>query len=147
MSDPNTQPTADTDADLEHSDTARTVPLVVATIHKSAVEHLPVVVAPHELLVLALVHGSQEKIQIEDDADLPSGLTEKTFEPEDEYVRLEQLYGNHTGTGQSYASMVFGSVEGFVERLDQIEAGRAPSARTTRAKAAKTAAAKAPRRS
>lgn len=131
----------DVDSEVEFSETSRTAPFVVAVIHKSAVEHLPIVVHPHELLMLAAVHG-QNKVQIDENADLPTGVTQATFEPEDEFARLEQRYGTVPESTQTFAQMVFGSVDGFVDRLDAIEAGGAPSARPTRAKAAKTAAAK-----
>jgi hypothetical protein len=137
-------PTLDDDNEAEHSETSRTAPYVVAVIHKSAVEHLPVTVPPHELLILARVHGGHHKIQIEEDADLPDGLTEATFEPEDEYARLEQRYGMDAD-GRSFAATEFGSVDGFISRLDSIEAGGAPRARASRAKAAPAPKAKATR--
>ena len=141
-----TEETNDLDQGGEPSDTERTQPYIVVHIHKDAVENLPVVVFPHEVPILALVHG-ENKIAPAEDADLPNGVTEGKFEVEDEFVRLEQRYGNHKGTGQSHASMVFGDAYGLAEALDRFDAGEAaprtrPTARTKAATAAKAKAAR-----
>jgi hypothetical protein len=131
--------------EAEGSPTARTAPYIVAVIHKDAVEHLPVVVHPHEMPILALVHG-EHKLQHDENADLPKGVSEATFEPEDEFVRLEQRYGVHPDTKRTYAAMIFGDAAGLAEQLDSyesVESARTVAPKTTRTVAAKKTAKKA----
>lgn len=96
-------------------------PYVVAVIEKDAVEHLPVVVPAHEVAVLAAVHGAQ-RVRIDEDADLPTGLIDVEFDEDtvhDEFTRLEQRYGVHPDTKQSYAQMVFGGPDGLLALLER----------------------------
>jgi hypothetical protein len=125
------------------SETAKSAPYVVAVIHKDAVEHLPVTVHVFEVRVLQQLHGA-DKVTIDEGADLPGGLTEVTFEPEDEFSRLEQRYGFDPDTKQSYVAQAYGGFPGF---LDELEAAGAdgepvrkakPAAKGSKAKAAAT---------
>lgn len=106
-------------------------PYLVAVIHKDAVEHLPVVVMPHEVRVLAAVHG-EHKVTIDENADLPGGLTEGEFEPEDEYARLEQHYGQHRENGMSFVSIAFGGRDGFMRAMEALSDDEPKPARRRR---------------
>lgn len=97
-------------------------PFLVAIIAKDAVEQLPVTVMAHELLVLVAVHG-QDRVFVDENADLPNGLTEGEFDPEEEFARLEQRYGDHPDTKQSYATMAFGGFRGFEDFLENEAVG------------------------
>lgn len=114
------------------SDTVKKAPYVMAVIQKDAVEHLPKVVHIFEVPVLQRVHGEQ-RVTIDESADLPGGLTEATFEPEEEFARLEQCYGLDQDTKQSYVSQAYGGLHGFLETLERSEsgAGAAPARKTT----------------
>jgi hypothetical protein len=113
-------------------------PFVIAVIHKDAVEHLPVTVPIHEVAVLAAVHG-QHKITLDENADLPDGLTEFEFDPEEEFARLELRYGSHRENGMSFAAMAFGGLTGFLDAMEAAEAtGDAPKRLTKAEKAAAT---------
>lgn len=98
-------------------------PYVVAMLAKDAVEKLPKVVPMHEVPVLMAVHGS-DKVFVDEAADLPNGLTEAEFDPDEEFSRLEQAYGFEPKTGQSFAAMAYGSFNGFVEAVSGEEAPR-----------------------
>ena|SRR6218665_2106217 len=128
------------------SDTERTAPYVVAIIEKDPVEHLPVVVHPHEVPILAAVHG-EHKVRIDEDADLPAGVTQNTFEVEDEYARLEQRWGINTKMEKSFASLVFRDPGDLADYIDQTNGEELPKATAKpaakrAAKAAKAATAK-----
>jgi hypothetical protein len=109
---------------LEEKNTMSKVPYVVAVIHKDAVEQLPLVVAAYEVPILVAIHG-EHKISIDENADLPNGLTEKELVDdeamEEEYARLEQRYGNHPDTKQPYASFVFRNVDEFADQVGRFE--------------------------
>lgn len=118
-------------------------PYVIAVIHKDAVERLPVTVPIHEVAVIAAVHG-QHKVTIDENSDLPEGLTEFEFDPEEEYARLELRYGTHRENGMSHAAIAFGGLPGFLDALEAAEAsGAVPLKKPT--KAEKGAAAKTPK--
>lgn len=109
-------------------------PYVVAVIEKDAVEHLPVVVPAHEVAVLAAVHGAQ-RVRIDEDADLPGGLTEVEYDEDgvhDEFTRLEQRYGVHPDTKQSFAQMVFGGPNGLLSMLEQSDGDDGAPRRTAK---------------
>lgn len=111
-------------------------PYVVAVIEKDAVEHLPVVVPAHEVAVLAAVHGAQ-RVRIDEDADLPSGLIDVEFDEDsvhDEFTRLEQRYGVHPDTKQSYAQMTFGGPHGLLSMLEQSDGEEIAPRRATTSK-------------
>lgn len=99
------------------SDTKK-APYVVAVIHKDAVEHLPVTVHAFEVPVLQQVHGT-DKVVIDEGADLPGGLVEADFDPEEEFARLEQRYGFDPDTKQSYVAQAYGGARGFFEALEK----------------------------
>ncbi|RYE65690.1 MAG: hypothetical protein EOO79_08050 [Oxalobacteraceae bacterium] len=117
------------------------IPYVVAMIRKDAVEELPVVVGAHEVGILQMVHG-EDKVYVDEDADLPKGMTEtEDFDVEDEYARLEQRYGLNVNTKMSNVSMAFGGLDGFMDAMEKADqADGAPTARKT-SKATKRAAA------
>lgn len=102
------------------------VPYVVAVIHKDAVEQLPVTVAAYEVPILVAVHG-EHRVSIDENADLPNGLTEKEIDPSDEaavqeeFSRLEQRYGDDSDRKQSFASIVFRNVDEFADQLSRFE--------------------------
>ena len=109
------------------------VPYVVAVIHKDAVEQIPVTVPAHEVPILQAVHGDG-RVTVDETTDLPQGLTETAdLDPEQEFARLEQRYGEPPGTKVSYATMVYGSLPGFVQALEDVEGA---SGGRTRRKAA-----------
>lgn len=117
-------------------------PYVVAVIEKDAVEHLPVVVPAHEVAVLAAVHGSQ-RVRIDEDADLPGGLTEVEYDEDgvhDEFTRLEQRYGVHPDTKQSFAQMVFGGPHGLLSMLERSDGEDLAPRSTSTSKRRKAAA-------
>lgn len=88
------------------------VPYVVAMIAKDPVEIMPVVVPAHEVAVLERVHG-ESKVYINHEADLPNGITDFEFDPDEEYARLEQKYGVHSENKMPYTSMTFGTKQQF----------------------------------
>ena len=112
-------------------------PYVVAMIAKDAVEKLPKVVPMHEVPVLMAVHG-EDKVFVDEHADLPQGLTEVEFDPEDEYNRLQQGYGFHKETGQSFVALAYGGFNGFADAMAEAEEG-APRKRRGSTKAVKPA--------
>lgn len=114
-------------------------PYVIAVIHKDAVERLPVTVPVHEVAVIAAVHGSH-KVTVDENSDLPSGLTEFEFDPEEEFARLELRYGNHRETGMSFAVMAFGGLTGFLDAMEASEASGDAPKRLTKAEKAKATA-------
>jgi hypothetical protein len=118
---------------------------VVALIQKDAVEHLPVTVAAHEIPILVAVHG-EDRVFIDENADLPNGLTEVEFEDEeavaDEFARLEQRYGHPSDSRQSYARQVFRDADNFGDQLERYTQGTERAARKAGAK--KAAPAQAP---
>lgn len=109
-------------------------PYVVAIIHKDAVEHLPVVVPPHEVAVIAAVHG-EHKVTIDENADLPNGLTEFEFDPEEEYARLEQRYGAHRENGMPFVSLAFGNRDGFLRSMQALNEEASAKPRRQKAEA------------
>lgn len=125
------------------------IPYVVAILQKDAVERLPLVVPAHEIPILVAVHG-EDRVFIDENADLPAGLTEVEYEDEDavadEFARLEQRYGHPPDSRQSFAVQVFRDVENFGDSLDRYSDGVAPRARAAKKPAgpkAKTGAEKA----
>lgn len=116
----------------------KTAPYVVALIQRDAVEHLPVTVHAFEVVVLQRIHG--DRVVIDENADLPAGLTEASFDPEDEFSRLEQRYGIDPDTKQSFASQAFGGLHGFLAMLDGAEEGADPAAARKTTAARKTKA-------
>lgn len=115
------------------------VPYVVAVIQKDAVEHLPVVVPMHEVAVLSKLHG-EDKVVIDENADLPTGLEEFEFEPDDEYARLEERYGLHPETKMTYAQMTYGSArmfeDGVEDYVNQVHGEAAPVRKAPKGKPA-----------
>jgi hypothetical protein len=142
MSESTNPTTPDDDIEIDASPSSRTVPYVVAKIRQDAVAIIPTVVPTHEVLVLVAVHGAH-RVEIDETADLPTGLNEFTFEPEDEFARLVQRYGYPQDSAQSYAERVFDDADGLIDKLDRIEAGGAPRAVAKKTAAKKTAAKKA----
>lgn len=110
-------------------------PYVIAVVHKDAVERLPLTVPAHEVAVLVAVYGPH-KVVVDENSDLPPGLTEMEFDPEEEFARLELRYGSHRENGMSYAGMAFGGLVGFLDTLAASEStGEAPKRLTKAEKA------------
>lgn len=110
-------------------------PFVVAILAKDAVEQIPVVIPAHEVVVLAAVHG-QNRVSVDEAADLPGGLTDFEFDPDEEWSRLEMKYGSEPDTKQSYAQVAFGSRHNFLAMLPDADEEEAPKKRGRKAAAA-----------
>lgn len=91
-------------------------PYVIAIIHKDIVEQLPKTVPAHEVAILQAVHG-EDKVTVDEAADLPKGLTEMEFEADEEYDRLVQLYGDDPGTKTPHVAMVYNGRKGFADAV------------------------------
>lgn len=86
------------------------VHFVKATIERDPMEKIPVCVPATALPILQLVHGGNvHDVRVQDDY--------KDVDPEQEYERLESLYGERKGTGRSFAEEVYGSAHGMVRRM------------------------------
>lgn len=119
-------------------------PLVVAMLTRDAVEQLPIVVGLHEVPVLAAVHpgpgGDGTRISVDEAADLPAGLTEVEFDPEEEFDALALKYGRQPGSGTPFVVVAYGSRAGFLEAVGAEAATSAEApARRGRGKAAASA--------
>jgi hypothetical protein len=64
-----------------------TLPYKLVLIKRGEGSKTPTCVLPHEVEVLKALHGDENVIDTND--KLPEGLTEKTFDTEDEYARLQ----------------------------------------------------------
>lgn len=86
------------------------VHFVNAIIERDPMEKIPVCVPATALPILQLVHGGKvSDIRIKDDF--------KEVDPDQEYDRLEALYGERKGTGRSFAEEVYGSAHGMMRRM------------------------------
>lgn len=93
-----------------------TLPYQVVLLCRSEIEKTPLIVLPHEVEVLKSLHGD-EQVR-ESDAELPVGITESTFETDEEYSRLQQYYrGNDSNPDPVRRAL--GTLKEFEESFSQ----------------------------
>lgn len=91
-----------------------TIPYQVVLVCRSENEKTPVIVFPHEVEILKVLHGEDIR---ETDAEPP--VKEATFETEDEYSRLQQYYkGNQEVTDP--VRQALGTLKDFEESFEAI---------------------------
>jgi|SRR5215217_2307261 len=93
-----------------------TLPYVMVLLARSIAQQTPLCVLPHEVDVLRAVHG-EDKILDGSHIQLPEGVTTATFDTEEEYSRLEQIYkGDRNGIGM--VQTVWPSYKQFEDSFD-----------------------------
>ena len=103
---------------------------LVAIIERDIAEKIPVTVLMHEIPVLQAVH---KKATLHP-ADIKPLVESKDVDLDDEYERLMAQYGIDEDSGMSFVERVYGRLDEFVQKVEDMYSGESKPKRSTKAK-------------